>query len=168
MIDQLKNLLKQNVPNLSEQYLNDEYLKTVLTWSVERIFRVKDLATEPGFSFLWTDLSSSSSLEIDEITRAKMLELVECLREYLRNQEAGGDLFEDKQIFQKSISKVFKDLKENSRIKDEKKTNYWQMIRLILTGDVNGPPVFEIFNILKEKNIRFRLEIASSILKEKK
>jgi len=97
-----------------------------------------------------------------------MLELVECLREYLRNQEAGGDLFEDKQIFQKSISKVFKDLKENSRIKDEKKTNYWQMIRLILTGDVNGPPVFEIFNILKEKNIRFRLEIASSILKEKK
>ncbi len=160
--------MKQNITNLSAQYLDHEYLKSVLTWSTERIFRVNDLATDAGFSFLWTDLSSSSSLnDTDEATRAKMLELVGCLKKHLE-QEAGTDLFKDKLVFKKNISKVFNELKEKSKLDSGTKTNYWQMIRLVLTGDVKGPPVFEIFNLLQKKNIIYRLEIASATLEQKK
>jgi hypothetical protein len=96
-----------------------------------------------------------------------MLELVDNLKKHLE-QNAGTDLFEDKLVFKKNISKVFNELQEKSKLNSGTKTNYWQMIRLVLTGDVKGPPVFEIFNLLQKKNIIYRLEIASATLEQKK
>lgn len=172
LIAHLKVLLKQNIPSkLSDQCTDDAYLKHVLNWSTERIYKINDLTTDADFSFLWTDFSNSCSLnEIDEPTRLRMLELIEFLDSYLQGSSISEDLFKDRVLFKKEISGVFKELKQRTKFKVlvvDKKGNYWQMIRFLLTGNVDGPPVFEICNLLDRKNIIYRLGIARKILEEK-
>lgn len=159
LINHLGRLLTEKYSNLPERYLEENYLRTVLNWSIERIFKLDDLVNDSSFNFLWTDMSNLLSDEaINSQTRQQILELIENLELHLTDSSCL--FFTDKSQFKKEMSLIFKQTKSSSKVKSEKKVNYWQMIRFILTGNEQGPPVFEIFSLLQKENIIYRLEIA--------
>lgn len=165
LIRKLRSLLVENKENVSSKYTGDVYLKSVLNWSTERIFRLNDLVTDENFSYLWSDMSNFSISEIDEITKQNMLELIGVVSEYLSQTDLDENLFNDKTIFKKNLNAIIKELKKKSNLTlDKVKINYWQMIRQVLIGSTNGPPVFEIFNLFKKENIIYRLKIAEETL----
>lgn len=163
LIDELRSLLVSHFGKLSDQYSGDDYLRSVLVWSTDRIFKVSELVTDSSFSYLWTDMSSVDNVEtLGDVERSDMLALVQVIERFLSDVN-GVDIFNDKAVFKKEMTSVFKKLKEQNQ---QRKLNYWQMIRLVLVGSNQGPPVFEIFNLLQKENIVYRLRIAKKILEK--
>lgn len=163
LINELRSLLVSRFGNnLSNQYSGDNYLRSVLVWSTDRIFKVSELVTDPSFAYLWTDMSSLDNVKtLGDVERSNMLALVQAIEEFLSAFQ-GMDIFNDKAVFKKEMTAVFKKLKEQN----QQKLNYWQMIRFVLVGSNQGPPVFEIFNLLQKDNSVYRLRIAKKILEK--
>lgn len=164
LINELRSLLVSRFGNnLSYQYSGDNYLRSVLVWSTDRIFKVSELVTDPSFDYLWTDMSSLDNVKtLGDAERSNMLVLVQAIEKFLAAVQ-GMDIFNDKAVFKKEMTAVFKKLKEQNQ---QRKLNYWQMIRLVLVGSNQGPPVFEIFNLLQKDNLVYRLRIAKKILEK--
>ena len=170
LVNELKNNLLENQENikLNEYYLRDEYLLSVLKWSVERVYKIKDLTTDPGFSFLWSDLSNFKIGELNAQTQRQLNELIECLKQFLADKSLDENFFKDSTVFKKAMSNLFNNLTTNSESNSteskSKKFNNWQLTRLLFTGSLTGPSIFEIFNLLDKNNLKYRLEIAKNLL----
>ena len=167
LVNELKNNLLQIQENikLNEYYLRDEYLLSVLKWSVERVYKVKDLTTDPSFLFLWSDLSNFKLDELDAQTKHQLNELIECLKNFLADKSLDEMFFKESAVFKKQLSNLFNKLATNSESNlKSKKFNNWQLTRLLFTGSLTGPSIFEIFNLLKKNNLIYRLEIAKNLL----
>ena len=167
LVNELKNNLLQIQENikLNEYYLRDEYLLSVLKWSVERVYKVKDLTTDPSFLFLWSDLSNFKLDELDAQTKHQLNELIECLKNFLADKSLDKMFFKESAVFKKQLSNLFNKLATNSESNlKSKKFNNWQLTRLLFTGSLTGPSIFEIFNLLKKNNLIYRLEIAKNLL----
>lgn len=162
LVKKLRLLLLENKTNLSKKYIDDKYLIAVLNWSTERFFTLTHLVNDSSFEFLWSDMSNLKNNNIDEESRGNMLMLIERIENYFLSDNSSDLIFTDKSVFKKELSLIIKSLKEDKR--NAKKINYWQMIRLVLTGSVDGPPVFEIFNLMEKENIIYRLNIARKTL----
>ena len=164
LIHDLRSLLISRFGTLSDQYSKDDYLRSVLVWSSDRIFKISELVTDSSFDYLWTDMSNLNVDALGEDERSDMLGLVQSLEEFLSAHSK--DIFNEKNVFKMDVTTVFKKLKEQRQgvTEPNRKPNYWQMIRLVLVGSNHGPPVFEIFNLLQKENIIYRLRIAKQIL----
>ena len=164
LIHELRSLLISRFGTLSDQYSKDDYLRSVVLWSSDRIFKISELVTDSSFDYLWTDMSNLNVGALGEDERSDMLGLVQSLEEFLSAHSK--DIFNEKNVFKKEVTTVFKKLKEQHQgvTEPNRKPNYWQMIRLVLVGSNHGPPVFEIFNLLQKENIIYRLRIAKQIL----
>ena len=151
-------LLKNNNLNFNEIYLRDEYLLSVLKWSSKdgRISKLNDLITDVNHLFLWTDFSSQTKIE--NLPKLEMNNLIERILVILNNDNLD---FANSDTLKKEISRIIKQFKEEN---DEKKINYWHLLRLILTGKKEGPPLVEIFQILGKKKLINRLNLANKLL----
>jgi len=146
--------------NLNTFYLSDAYLNTVLKWSQDRINKLKDLVENVEFAFLWTDMTNLDLKELNLI-KEQLLKFIESFENFLLNSDER--LLKDQSSIKKEMNSLFKQLKLESKSESEKKLNYWQLIRLVLTGNLKGPSVVELFQILGKENIIFRLDIAKKI-----
>lgn len=158
LVLELKHLVeKKNLSNLNPIYLSDEYLANVINWTQDRVNKICDLVNEKDFSFLWSDMSNFTDNNL--VNKSHLLELIEHLNEYL--SKPNTDLKNSSNLKQE-LKLLFEKLKQTEEA--NKKSNYWQLTRLILIGSLQGPSIIEIFNILGKENVIFRLKMAKECL----
>lgn len=135
---------------------DDEELKRVIRWSLDRIHVVKDLIHDPDLQFLWRkpSLDFSSIAEVLAKADISVLDLTEILRRVEIVIRENRDLTvlngELKKLTKKGSSLQFKEL--------------MSVTRWCLTADVVGPPVFEIIDIIGKDKALERLRLAVECL----
>lgn len=169
LINDLRDLLSQKYSNLNKDYASDNYLKSVVDWAQDRIFKLNDLVEDEKNSFLWSDLSNFN-LEDKNLPLDVILNLISLLKECLQNLNLDLKESKNNDFIKQSLSDLFKKNASILRISGQeksKKVNNWQLTRLVLTGNLEGPPVMDIFNLLGKENVLYRLNVAEKTLKSK-
>lgn len=124
-----------------------------------------ELAENPDFSYLWTDVSTSKSIDILKNSSDLIVQLVDAIIKYLSECEklVEADL-------PSHLSRIFNEIKKKTNHNSEAKSpaqNVWKLTRLILIGNDQGPPVAELFCLLGKENSIFRLNSAKQIILNK-
>ncbi|CAF0976955.1 unnamed protein product [Brachionus calyciflorus] len=164
LINELRDLVKNKFKmENSDLYLSIGYLESVLDWSQDRIFKLKDLVDDEKNMFLWTDMSNVSLDEnLDLNTKENSKVLVEILRNFLSKKCEDLKNASSNAKLKKELNELFKSISKSA--KSDGKMNYWKLSRLLLTGRLEGPPVLDIINLLGKDNVIYRLNIAEKIL----
>jgi glutamyl/glutaminyl-tRNA synthetase len=175
MSNELRLIIKQKYPTLNDDnyYLSDKYLKLILTTFKDRVTKLDDLVNIKDNEFLWNDMSSLTNDDI-QIDKHQMKNLINYLKTEMTSQIA-IDFFNNptesnENEFKKLISNQFKQMvKSDDNNKsifksNQKSINYWQLTRLVLTGNVVGLPIFELFLLFKRDNIEQRLNVAENYI----
>ena len=163
---ELRSLLKiKNIDaQIDSHYLSDGYLGHVLNLTMHRISKLSDLLS-PDFDYLW---HKTSRLDLQNIIETKTgiektlgCQLIDALIGFLQGYES-IDTHESSMVKMKAaLTKEFKDI--NNRFK-KNKLNLWLFYRIILSGNLMGPPIVEIMCILGKENILYRLNNVKKML----
>lgn len=141
--------------------MSETYLKSVLEWSLDRVHRLAELVENPDFSYLWTDVSNSKSINILKDSSSVVVQLIHVIIEHLNRCEK---MVEPE--LRSNLGKVFKEIKPTSEAKSPVQ-NLWKLTRLILIGSDRGPPVAELLCLLGKENSIYRLNLAKEIILNK-
>ncbi len=152
---ELKNLVeKKNFQKMNPNYFKNEYLENVIYCTQDRIYKLSDLVDNNEFAFLWTDMSNFNTETKSNISFNLILKLIDYLEEFLNRPNI---CLKNKDTLKKELTCIFDQIKMDS---NDKKINFWHLTRLVIIGSVQGPSIFEIFNILGVDTLIYRLKIA--------
>lgn len=141
-------------------------MSTVLQLFFDRVYTTNDLVNEDKYSYLWTDASNLSVTSNSELKDSSdlVLEIIESIKAYLQKEQ---NLFVEEKL-KSDLTKIFADLKKSEAGKKSetkvKKNNFWKLTRLILIGNIEGPPVAEIFKLLGRDILIYRLNLAKEFI----
>ncbi|KAF5295425.1 hypothetical protein FQA39_LY13086 [Lamprigera yunnana] len=142
LLPKVQNIIKAKFPNRvldNSLNLNEEYVKSVLSWASNRINKLSDLVSN-DLSFLWIPPVHSDGVKETDLTIIKRFYSV------LKNRDS----------FEKDDLKGF--LKSFSEEHDFKFSALMQLVRSILSGLKEGPSVAEMIEILGKENTLLRLQ----------
>ncbi|KAF2903350.1 hypothetical protein ILUMI_02835 [Ignelater luminosus] len=142
LVIKVQNIIKEKFPDrISDNSLklDEEYIKSILLWSSNRIDRLSDVVSNQ-LAFLWISPTINKNKNVDDLL------IIEKLKERLKLQE---DLTKEK-------LKPF--LKSFSQQNNVKFSNLMQLVRSILSGLKEGPSVAEMIEILGKENTLLRLQ----------
>jgi glutamyl-tRNA synthetase len=164
LVNDLRALVKEEFKSsqIDSFYLSDNYLNLVLNLTVNRLSKLNDLLGEE-YAYLWykTEKSALKSI-IDskfkglELSNKKINEMIEGLILFLQKYEVLNN--DEAALVQLKID-MDNELKAMKSRFETNKFNLWLFFRIILCGNLVGPPVVEIICLLGKENILYRLNI---------
>ncbi|XP_018571346.1 probable glutamate--tRNA ligase, mitochondrial isoform X2 [Anoplophora glabripennis] len=123
----------------SSLQLNQEYIRNILHWAVNRIDKLSDIVSK-DLEFIWV---IPTELKIEEPD----MNAVELFKAKLENEEELSE--------KNSLNTFLKNFCEENKIKF---SNFMKLLRSVLSGLKEGPGVAEMIVILGKKNTLRRLE----------
>ncbi|XP_022901809.2 nondiscriminating glutamyl-tRNA synthetase EARS2, mitochondrial [Onthophagus taurus] len=144
LCDVLKNLIKETLIDQKSKItlqLDDDHIKKILTWSVNRINKLSDLVSK-DLNFLW--IIPSHDVRFD----SKEMERVSKLQSILNENDDGSFVKENLEIL----------LKRFSQDNDYDYKRFMKLLRTILSGLKEGPGVGEMMEILGKENTLHRID----------
>lgn len=144
LVDKVRKVVVDEFPdrvNDGSLQLDDEHIIMVLKWAKDRMAKLQDLVGK-NFAFLWV-IPTTQSIKIDP----KNLEFLKMLSQQLAAVDNNN--FDDK--------KINDYLKEFSSNNDLKFPAFMKLLRSILSGLNQGPPVGEMMSILGKQNTLKRI-----------
>ncbi|KAJ6636388.1 putative glutamate--tRNA ligase, mitochondrial [Pseudolycoriella hygida] len=139
LIEEVKDLVRKKYPeNIKNLDLNDEHIRKILRWSLDRITNLNQLVDDE-LMFLWV-LPVKTKHNLSKATVGKLVKTLTSVDNF------------DKQ----TLSSV---LKEFSKEENMKPSELMPSIRMILSGAKEGPGVAEIMEILGKQNTLQRIEM---------
>ena len=164
LLQSLRDRLLDSFPDRStiDAFADDAELIRILRWCSDRICTVKELVDDPDLNFVWRkprlDFGYevvAASLSKSGVPSADAVKLVEDVKTVIqRNQDLTKLNGEIKKLTKGSDSVLpFKDL--------------MGLTRWCLTGSSEGPPVFEVIDIVGKEKAVERLDLALEFLKER-
>lgn len=126
------------IPKTSLQ-LNEEYIKTILKWSVNRIHRLEDLFLK-DLQFIWIIPTTTEVLEQNQLTAIITL----------------AKTFSEQEVWDKESATQF--LKSFAKENNIKYNILMKSLRTVLSGLKEGPSVAEMIEILGKQNTLQRMQ----------
>lgn len=137
-IDLFHSWIFFRIPKSSLQ-LNEEYIKIILNWSVNRIHRLEDLFSK-DLQFLWIIPTTTEVLEQNQLTAIITL----------------AKTFSEQEVLDKeSITQFLKSFAKENNIKY---SVLMKTLRTVLSGLKEGPSVAEMIEILGTQNTVKRMQ----------
>lgn len=159
LVSTLRGLLKQQygqrLGSDAQQHavLSDDFLSRVLLWSIteDRINTVYDLL-QPSFAFLWWEAPAKQSLEWLKSQHQHVFHVLTKCSSHLKNVRA----------FEKTeLQSVLRELAVASGMT---MGAYMHLIRAVLSGLKEGPPVAEMMSVMGRDNTLMRIEKTMQLL----
>ncbi|RZC35110.1 glutamate--tRNA ligase, mitochondrial, partial [Asbolus verrucosus] len=138
LIERVREMIRNNFPDNEALQLSSEYIKYILSWSVNRITKLQDLLSD-DLKFIWVSPKSHKVTE-DEL---KYLQL------FVENLEKKTALERE------TLNPFFRKFCEEHQLKFG---NFMRILRSILSGLKEGPSVAEMMEILGKENTMERLQ----------
>jgi len=123
----------------SKELINDERIEKYLLWGQDRIHKVSDLAKD-DFMFLWSDP--------DSVEFEGPLSLLKSVKSVLL------DIKDD----ELQVKELVKKLKKIGKDHSVKYPEMMKMLRQVISGQLEGPPVADVIKILGIETVVHRLD----------
>lgn len=185
LISQLRHLLinfkfKSNETHpIDPYYLSDDYLNFVLNLTENRIQKSNDLL-DTSYDYLWYNYNKNDLIKLINEKFSKQLTsnvhilyLIEVFMSYVQVSKFGdtGDEAEAKKAkanMETQLKLIKTKFKAEFKCEDSiDKLNLWLFYRIILCGNMNGPPIVEIIQLLGKNNVLHRLNNIKKIFELK-
>lgn len=139
--NEIKNKIQRTFSGNSNLQMSDEYITTILTWSLSRISNVDDLFT-PNFAFLW--VKPKLDLKITDVEKSDLQSLI-------------GILENVEPYNRETLGKTLRAYNDERGLKYKK---FMMSLRSVLSGLREGPSVTEMMELLGKQNTIDRIQEA--------
>ncbi|RXG60806.1 putative glutamate--tRNA ligase, mitochondrial [Armadillidium vulgare] len=148
LANQLKNIITQHFQDRLCRNREDNFYEEVITWGLERISKLNDF-TSSDFHFIWIHPTLTKS-DVDSFNFDARTVLVD-LRNSLQN-------IQPQNFMKEAINEAIKEVQMKHNLKTNK---MMKLIRLVVCGLKDGPPIVESFLLAGKDNVIHRLQAAS-------